>query len=150
MFCLYCCLKLTDSFRFKKSNLFQSNELVFKKNMTLVCPVCSEQFPSIAQYCSHCRRHGGRSSVQIPCPECPLVFTNKRSFYRHYKEHKEIPVAVSSDILLLCSHCQDSFDSLDKFKAHVQPLMPKVAINCPACFTENISTYRNFRQHLTR
>ena len=97
--------------RFKR--LRPMREHIANKHNNVRCNECSQAFMSLGELAVH--RHNSHPHLFIQCTTCDIYFTNRKTLKNH------MSICHPSDAnfqLLLCSDCDDAFESESTKKIH--------------------------------
>lgn len=74
------------------------------------CHRCDKQFANLQSFRTHYRRH---TTDRLPCTVCPRTFLTQEDLDEHGRTH-------TTELRLVCSHCQMSFTEFDQYSSHVR------------------------------
>lgn len=105
-----------------------------------LCNVCGERFVSGFIKEMHMTNIHGIARKPHVCPECELVFTDKKLFVRHFK-------ITHTDDNFVCSFCGQKFVSKKDFEDHKVTHTNEKPYSCTGC-SKSFSRKKNLVQHM--
>ncbi|XP_060809187.1 zinc finger protein 250 isoform X18 [Amyelois transitella] len=114
------CNRIFDSCEEKRAHLSVS-----PKCWRHICKICYERFMSGRLRNVHMKEVHG-CDTEVKCPECNIVFSNRKKYSRHFK-------ITHSDSYHACSYCELRFDSKSQLEKHTVTHTKEKLFSCDQC-----------------